>query len=297
MAEKRPVCRVWVSGLDGGRDLILTTQRHVEAPNWAPDGHLIVNAEGRLWELPVDGGGPLTPIPVTGLPPVNNDHVLAPDGTVIHASAGDGHLYSLPRHGGAATRITATPGRRHYLHGVSPDGTTLAYIAVDDDAADRDAAGHSTAAHVRLVGVDGADDRGLTEDRAATGTTGPDDGAEFTPDGAWVVFSTETWAVTPGHAQLARIRADGTGLERLTHGDRVHWFPHLNPTGTHAVYLSYPPGTTGHPANLPVELVVVELPDWDTTIARIAFRGGQGTINVPSWSPDGTHFAWVEYPT
>ncbi|MEH0108262.1 hypothetical protein V6N00_00820 [Tersicoccus sp. MR15.9] len=292
MTEKNPRCRVWVSGLDGAQDLVLETERHVEAPNWAVDDTLVLNAEGRLWRLRLDGAGGLTPIEAPGLPPVNNDHALAPDGPTIYASAEDGHLYALHRLGGPARRITATPGRRHYLHGVSPDGTTLAYIAIDDGSG----AVPSAAAHVRLIGVDGTDDRGLTEDRAATGTAGPDDGAEFSPDGAWVYFSTETWAEAPGHAQLARIRPDGTGLERLTHGERVHWFPHLSPTGTHAVYLTYPPGTTGHPADLPVELVVVELPDWDTVTDLIAFRGGQGTINVPSWSPDGTRFAWVEYP-
>ncbi|GGC85467.1 hypothetical protein GCM10011512_10400 [Tersicoccus solisilvae] len=292
MTQTNPRSRVWVSGLDGGRELVLETDRHVEAPNWAVDDTLLLNADGRLWRLPVDGTGELTEVPAAGLPPVNNDHVLAPDGPTVYASAEDGHLYALPRHGGPARRITSTPGRRHYLHGASPDGATLVYVALDDDPAGREA----EPAHLRLIGVDGGNDRGLTEDRAATGTAGPDDGPEFSADGDWVYFTTETWAETPGHAQIARIRPDGTGLERLTHGERVHWFPHVAPTGTHAVYLSYPPGTTGHPADLPVELVVVELPDWDTLVATIALLGGQGTINVPSWSSDGTQFAWVEYP-
>jgi TolB protein len=62
------------------------------------------------------------------------------------------------------------------------------------------------------------------------------------------------------------------------------------------VYLEFPTGTTGHPANLPVSLVVVPVDDWTSPLARIGLPGGQGTINVNSWAPDSRRFAYVSYP-
>ncbi len=120
------------------------------------------------------------------------------------------------------------------------------------------------------------------------------DGPEYTPDGAWIYFNTERFS--PGSAQIARIRPDGTGLEQLTFDERVNWFPHVAPDGSRAVYLSYPPGTRGHPADLPVELRLVEGDDWRSARIVVTLPGGQGTINVNSWSPDSRRFAYVDYP-
>ena len=89
---------------------------------------------------------------------------------------------------------------------------------------------------------------------------------------------------------------DGSDLERLTRSNTVDWFPHLSTDGRRAVYLSYPPGTGGHPADLWVELMVVDDDDWSAPRSVARVFGGQGTINVNSWSPDGQSFAFVDYP-
>jgi Tol biopolymer transport system component len=256
-----------------------------EAPNWGPDGNLVLNAQGLLWELPATGGEP-RPIPAQGLPPVNNDHVLSPDGHTIYASANDWHIYAVPRTGGTAAQVSLDDGRMHFLHGISPDGTVLSYVALQPE-------GDNWWAHanVRLLATDSSWDIPLTD------SLRPDDGPEFSLDGEWVYFNTELFTTAAGHAQIARVTLDGSDLQRLTHDDQVDWFPHLSPNGTHAVYISFPPGTTGHPADKPVELRIVELPEWDDPTATIQLFGGQGTINVTSWSPDGTEFAYVAYPT
>ncbi len=278
-------CQVWISDLAGKTRLVYETDETLfEAPNWGPDGRLLINGKGLLWNLPSAGGEP-TPIPTEFLPPVNNDHVLSPDGQTIYASAMDWHIHAVPREGGAATRISLDDGRLHFLHGISPDGTALAYIAISPD-------GDKTwgYANVRLLAVDSSWDIPVTD------SSRPDDGSEFSPDGKWIYFNTELFTTEPGHAQIARVSLDGSDLQRLTHDDQVDWFPHLSPDDTHAVYISFPSGTTGHPANKPVELRIVELPDWDAPIATIQLFGGQGTINVGSWSPAGTEFAYVAYP-
>ncbi|WP_433796921.1 TolB family protein [Actinoplanes sp. CA-252034] len=275
-------CRILTYDITTGeRTLVHTsTSVHFEAPNWTDTGTLIVNGDGLLWALPADGTGEPRRIPLDGVPALNNDHVLAPGHETIFLSADDGHLYEAPVDGGSARRITSGDDRLHFLHGVSPDGATLAYVGIDRP--------DWSTASLLTVGTDG------TGTFRVTPAGGVDDGPEYTPDGAWIHFNTERFS--PGHAQIARIRPDGSGLEQLTFDDRVNWFPHFAPDGRHAVHLSYPPGTQGHPGDLPVELHLVEGGDWRSARTVVALQGGQGTINVNSWSPDSLRFAYVDYP-
>ena len=282
---QRARIRVWDRATRQVRTVLESTDRLYEAPNWTRDGRLLVNGDGRLWTLPADGSAAPSPIPTAGLPDVNNDHVLSVDGATVFASANDWHIWAVPLAGGAARRITPEDGALHFLHGVSPDGERLGYVRLEPEGDDWWASGT-----IHTIGPDGTDDIAVTSD------PGPADGCEWTPDGAWILFNTEQFSTEPGHAQLARVRPDGTELEQLTFDERVNWFPHIAPTGDVVVYLSFPPGTTGHPADLPVELRLVSVDDWQHPTTLVALDGGQGTINVPSWSPDGSAFAFVDYP-
>lgn len=277
--------RVWNRESGSTRTVFESTERLFEAPNWTVDDRLLVNGDGGLWTLPADGSAPPTRIDAPGLPDVNNDHVLSPDGATVYASANDWHIWAVALAGGPARRITPDDGGMHFLHGVSPDGETLGYVRLDPDGENWWAS-----ATIHTISTEGTDDVALTTH------PGPADGCEWSPDGAWIYFNTEQFSETPGHAQIARIRPDGTGLEQLTFDDRVNWFPHPDPTGQVTVYLSYPSGTTGHPADLPVELRLVEGDDWAHPETIVTLDGGQGTINVPSWSPDGSAFGFVDYP-
>lgn len=250
-----------------------------EAPNWSAAGDLLVNGDGGLWSLPADGSAPPRRIPFEGLPELNNDHVLAPGGETIFLSANDWQIYSAALSGGPVRRVTTTSGM-HFLHGISPDGTTLVYVGIESQ--------DWTTASLWTVRTDGTGTARLT----APGDI--DDGPEYDPAGKWIYFNTERF--TPGQAQIARIRPDGSGCLRLTFDDRVNWFPHWSPDGNHAVYLSYPPGTQGHPPDLPVELRLVTGGDWRNPRTIVELPGGQGTLNVNSWSPDSGAFAYVAYP-
>jgi TolB protein len=282
---------VHVADVEGTvRELWSSDSVLVEAPNWLLDGSaLLLNADGDLRRLPLDGPV-LERVPTTGHPPLNNDHVLDPDGAHVFASANDWHLYRLPLTGGPAVRITGgpadRPGLMHFLHGVSPDGRTLAFIGLEPASGIGGDFG-TARSNVFTIGADGADLRQLTDDDA------PTDGCEYSPDGRWILFTTERF---DGHAQIARIRPDGTGLEQLTDDDRVNWFPHVAPTGEHAYYLAYPPGTTGHPADRDVEVKLVTGDRWREAVTVARCSGGQGTLNVNGWEPSGTRFAFVAYP-
>ena len=285
--------RIRVLDVDTGEDLVLHESAEVlyEAPNWTLDGTaLILNGDGHLFRLEMDAAGAAPQrIPLKGLAPLNNDHVLDPDGEHIVVSADDGHIHRVALSGGPAVQVTQDDGRLHFLHGISPDGATLAYVGVQrrDD-------GSWIPPNLFTIPTAGGESTQLTDDEF------PDDGPEYTPDGAWIYFNSERARTRPGHAQLFRMRADGpaadaTSAEQLTEDERVNWFPHLSPDGARIAYVSFPAGTEGHPEDRDVILRLIAA---DGTGRRdlVELFGGQGTMNVNSWSPDSRRIAYVDYP-
>lgn len=280
------VSQLTVSNRDGsGKRVLLEADEVLEAPNWTPDGAaLIFNAGGELWRLAVDGPAEPTRIETGAFRDLNNDHVLSPDGRTIYFSENNGHLYAVPVEGGAPRRVSnehATP-HHYYLHGISPDGGTLSYVAVEGPAGKK-------RINIFTIPAAGGPDRRITD------VAYPNDGPEFSPDGKWLYYNSEQAATQPGHAQCFRMRPDGTGVEQLTFDERVNWFPHISPDNTWVVYLSFPPGTTGHP---PDKDIILRLMRADGSESRdiVSLFGGQGTINVNSWAPDSERFAYVAYP-
>ena len=276
--------QVFLAGtdLDDPQLLLETSDLLLEAPNWTTDGtHLVLNGDGALWTLDATRGGRPARVPFEGLPDINNDHVLAPDGDHVYLSAMDTHVYRGSLAGGPVERMTPDDGRWHFLHGVSPDGTRLAYVEI--------ATMERSVGRLVVLEADGS---------TRTVDTGPDhiDGPEWSPDGTWIYFNTEGFTTAPGHAQLARVPDGGGEVEHLVSTGTVDWFPHLSPDGAYATSISFPAGTLGHPADLDVEVRLVATSDWTTPLRRYPLFGGQGTLNVNSWSPDSTRFAYVAYP-
>ena len=282
-------CQIWTSG-PTGNDAVKqfeSSEYLLESPNWLSSGDaLILNGDGLLWRLSLAAATRLDQIVITDIPQLNNDHVLDPDGEHIYLSAYDGQIYRADIHGGGAELITTEPpagGMLHYLHGVHPSGQRLAFIGLQP------APGNWwEQANVFTVSVNGDDYRQLTSG------PGPSDGCEYTPDGEWLYFNTELF---DGHAQIARIRPDGSGLEQLTFDEYVNWFPHISPDGKWATYISFPPGTAGHPPNVWIDVKCVALDDWQSVTTVDHLLGGQGTLNTNSWAPDSSAFAYVSYPT
>lgn len=284
-------CQIWIHDVARGANRMIfeTTDLLLEAPNWALQGDaLILNGNGTLWRLPVDAPE-LQSIALEGVPPLNNDHVLDPDGAHIFVSSyDDWQLYRAPLAGGKVVQVSGKEGPSgmlHFLHGVSPDGRQLAFVGVQAEITETTFRFRS--AQICTVGADGHGFAQITAEDA------PADGPEYSHDGAWLYFNTEAFS---GHAQIARMRPDGSEVSRLTEEPTVDWFPHLSPDGSLAVYLAYPPGTQGHPADLWVDLKLVRGGDWQGATSVAHLFGGQGTINVNSWSPDSTRFAFVTYP-
>lgn len=272
---------VLVTAETGACELLYRTTRLLEAPNWSPDGRfLLLNGEGCLWRLPLGGGEP-EPIWMECVRAVNNDHGISPDGLQLVVSETGGPLYLLPAEGGQASALTQH--RPSYYHGWSPDGRALAYVARENDRFD-----------LFEVPAAGGPARRLTAFPAH------DDGPDYTPDGNWIYFNSDR----SGSMKIWRIPVDGAGhddrlAEQVTDDAWEDWFPHPSPDGRWLVFLSYSPGTQGHPAGRDVLLRRMPLPgarlERHPVSTLVRLFGGQGTLNVNSWSPDGTRFACVAY--
>ena len=265
----------------GLRKVIYTTADHLEAPNWSKDGKfLIYNAGGNLYKLQINSKTPVK-INTDNVNNCNNDHCLSFDGKMLAISSrtklADGRtgsmVYTVPVGGGIPTSITKNVPS--YMHGWSPDGNTLVYCGERNGNCD-----------VWKISSKGGEEIRLTD------APGLDDGPEYSPDGKYVYFN----SVRSGLMKIWRMLPDGSHQEQVSFGNYNDWFAHISPDGQHMVYVSYPDDVPAgsHPAN---KRVLMRLQGTGNSKPKVVayIYGGQGTMNVPSWSPDGGRVAFVSF--
>ncbi|MGE5448877.1 MAG: TolB family protein [Bacteroidales bacterium] len=264
----------------GERKVIYSTKTHIEAPNWSRDGKfLIYNSGGKLYKFDLKKGEP--EVINTGIANNNNnDHGISFDGKTIAMSSGtdvDGKnvsiVYTAPIEGGKAFRVTEKGPS--YWHGWSPDGKLLTYCAERNGDYD-----------IYQNSVKGGAEKQLTN------TPGLDDGPEFAPDGKSIYFnSTRT-----GMMQIWKMSPDGSNQEQVTFDNYQNWFAHPSPDGKWIMYISYPQEVpaNSHPHNQRVMLRMQPVNGKDVKVMAHIY-GGQGTFNVPAWSPNSKKVAFVSY--
>lgn len=252
----------------------------IEAPNWTPDGKaLIFNSLGKMVRYDLSSGQTAT-IPTGDADDCNNDHVLSPDGMKLGIShvaheVGLSRVYVVDSTGGEPVLIT--PQAPSYLHGYSPDGQELAYCAERGGEFD-----------VYTVPVGGGEEKRLTT------APGLNDGPEYDPDGEHIWFN----SVRSGLMQVWRMKRDGSEQTQMTFDEQYNaWFPHVSPNGQWVVMVAYHKGDVKPAEHLPHKQVAIRLMDRNGGGLRTLFElfGGQGTMNVNSWSPDSRKFAFVTY--
>ncbi len=262
----------------GRRTTVFRSDRPIQAPNWTKDGRfLLYNVDGRIDRLELATG--MVSTLETGFATANNnDHALSFDGKSLglsHHSAEDKDesvIFVLPARGGEPRRVTAKAPS--YLHGWSPDGRFLVYTGGRDGDYD-----------VYRIPAEGGDELRLTD------APGLDDGPEYTPDGRFIYFN----SARTGDMRIWRMAPEGSGQEPVTSGEFHDWFPHVSPDGSRMVFLSFLKDVAAddHPFYKPVYIRMMPA-DGSVPPKVVAYvYGGQGTVNVPSWSPDGKRIAFV----
>lgn len=261
----------------GHRRIIYRENASLQAPNWTPDGKtLIYNKEGKLYHFNLATNKP-TLMNTGNADHINNDHVLSWGGKLLGFSNGakdddyKSNIYIVPVNGGTPRRITARGPS--YLHGWSPDNKYLVYPGQRNGNFD-----------IYKISVNGGKEQRLTTAK------GLDDGAEYSPDGKYIYFN----SVRSGTMQIWRMKPDGSDQERVTHDSLNDWFPHISPDGKWIQFISFtqrvPPGI--HPFYKHVYLQLMPVSGGKPHVIAYLY-GGQGTINVPSWSPDSKRIAFI----
>ncbi|AVR45138.1 hypothetical protein C7S20_07560 [Christiangramia fulva] len=276
-------CRLEIMDIDTQkRKVIYKKNGRFEAPNWMPEGKkLLFNMDGSLYNIPVQGGE-ITKFDTGFADNLNNDHGISLDGKMLAFShhrenkPGWGStVYVMPMAGGTPKLITEeTPS---YWHGWAPGNDTVAYVATREDNPTFD---------IYKKSVNGGKEIALTNTQEGEHV----DGSEYSPDGKYIYYN----GSSSGTMQLWRMKPDGSQKEQLTFDANNDWFPHISPDGKWIVYISFPPEipVNDHPSYKRVTLKLMPAEGGVPKVIAYLY-GGQGTINVPSWSPDSKHFAFV----
>ena len=261
----------------GHREVLAGSEGSWQAPNWTPDGKtLIYNASAKLYNFDL-ATRESTILNTDFASKNNNDHVLTFDGKQIgishHAEESNGQsvVYTLPVTGGIPKRITdKSPS---YFHGWSADNQFLLYTGERNGDFD-----------IYKISKDGGKEIQLTN------TKGLDDGSEYSPDGKHIYFcSTRT-----GTMQVWRMEPDGKNQTQLTFDELNNWFPHVSPDNKWLVFISFPKEVPAdkHPFYERVYIRLMPIAGGEARVIGYLY-GGQGTMNVPSWSPDCKKIAFV----
>lgn len=257
----------------GHRKVRYATSNSIQAPNWTPDGeHLLFNSEGRLYQYSLKDEI-IRPLNTGFAINNNNDHVLSFDGSLLGISdhnPDDGNtstIYYLPAQGDSLPiPVTKAGVGASYLHGWSPDNREMLFTGDRKGQYD-----------IYSVNVNTGKEKQLTNQNTL------DDGSEYSPDGKHILFN----SARTGKMKIWRMDPEGENQTQLTFDEYNDWFPHVSPDQKWIVFISFPKDIdpNDHPFYKHCLLRIIPFEGGSPKIIGYLY-GGQGSINVPSWSPD-----------
>lgn len=276
-------CRMEIINVfDGKRKVILEKPGRFEAPNWMSDGKkLLFNMDGSIFKILVTGGE-LEELNTDFANNCNNDHGISFDGKLLAIShgrkglpGGGSTVYVLPISGGVPKMITEnTPS---YWHGWAPNNKEVVYVAQRNGI---------PIYNVYRNSIEGGKEVALTDNKTGEHV----DGCEYSSDGKYIYYN----GSQSGTMQIWRMNPDGSGKEQITNDKYNNWFPHISPDGKWIVIISFGSDVSpnDHPSYKRVTLRLMPANGGEPKVIAYLY-GGQGTINVPSWSPDSKQIAFV----
>jgi dipeptidyl aminopeptidase/acylaminoacyl peptidase len=258
----------------GVRKIVYHVDDSIQAPNWLRDNrHFIMNHNGKIVNFDL-AKHTLSPVNTGKEDHINNDHAISFNGRELGISSGAvSTVYILPIKGGTPKQLTTK--NPSYLHCWSPDGKYLVYTGLRG----------SEPGDIYRISVKGGEEQRLTD------APGLDDGSEYTPDGQYIYFNSNR----TGRMQLWRMKPDGSNQEQITKDDFNNWFAHVSPDGKSIVFLSYGADipSAEHPFYKQVYIRKLSVDDAADPKVIGYLYGGQGSMNVNSWSPDSKSIAFV----
>jgi Tol biopolymer transport system component len=243
-----------------------------------------VGSYNQLFTIKPDGSGlkQVTKIPFSGDTDGAEQADWSPDGQTIafDAPSGNGggifiNLFTVKPDGSGLAELPLAVKGFNGAPSYSPDGTKIAF---DQDAGPS----HPSVHGIFVANAEGSDPR-----RLVTGFATPDaydTNTDWSPDGTRISF---TRVKNDSEAAIFVVRADGSGLKRLTPWSLDAANADWSPDGSKLLFHSYYELQPGKSPNL-----FTIRPDGGKMTPLTHFTGGDTQALGPSWSPDGTKIVW-----
>jgi TolB protein len=222
---------------DGTRKRRITHRRAFERyPRWSPDGKWLAYISNRsqpsterayeIYVMRPNGSGFRR---VTHDRWIDDQLAWSPDGRRIafesNRQSGKFGLWVMNVNGTGARRLTSDGG----IPAWSPDGETIAFVRSNTKG------GPYGTDEIWVMDQDGTNERRLTVPPVGDTSSGHDSMPEWSPDGNQIAFARSF----RGRQDIYTIRADGTGLRRLTKDSGRFSWPTWSPDGRRIAYVRH----------------------------------------------------------
>lgn len=258
-----------------------------QGPVWSPDGSELAftsfrNGQHDIFVIHHSGAGRRQ---ITNDALKEESLAWSPDGSKIvyrayldvRTSGNPTHIYTVNTDGSNLHQLSDIQSRE-FKPTWSPDGSQIAFISYSD-----------LGSGLYVMNADGSESKLLYPAirNAYYGSRSSVESPTWSPDGTRIAFAAQPWnSGASTERELYMIKADGSGLQRLTYRVGGDSNPTWSPDGSKLAFQAHPPG--GPRYYLPEIYVLADFNPSHQPLTDTAYSD-----RVPVWSPDGTRIAYV----